>query len=442
MPGEVSTVSNVPLVRDDVLASNTDDIVEPMDAGYLHCEVSAASHMSEVQSMPARKICRDDLAKTSTTPGIVDGCKSTVSLNEFLNATVLTRLAPDSRAYRLLTEFLSLSSTGSDSGISAVNISDSIPEKGSAASVSVPLVNGSPNPELLEPAISEYIIQNSNDSDTSVEIPVSTVADFSCFLQPMNDDGANASEKCENKVTSCDANANTGRQNKQVKRYFCLYCDKSYARLKQHLITQHSEASEVAEMVSKHGRDEQKHLLRLRNLGNHKHNCDVLRFNKGKLVVAYTPLEGGVSLENAQHYVPCPYCFGYYEKKQLRRHCQHRCVWRPADEEVHGQKFVGKGSLHLPVPRHVPNHTCQILQTLPASKADDIDLLMEASDMPDEISTVSSLPFVPDNVPASKADDIEVSTVNSMPLVRISVPASKADNIVVPMEAYDRKGEV
>ena len=59
-------------------------------------------------------------------------------------------------------------------------------------------------------------------------------------------------------------------------------------------MSQHSENAEVAEMISKPAHVVQKYLLRLRNLGNHKYNCDVLRSNEGSLVVAYTPKEGHV----------------------------------------------------------------------------------------------------------------------------------------------------
>lgn len=78
------------------------------------------------------------------------------------------------------------------------------------------------------------------------------------------------------------------------KRYYCLYCDRGYAKIKQHLVFQHGTENEVAEMISKSGKEFEKHLLRLRNMGNHKHNCDVLTSNSGFLVVVYTPQEGPV----------------------------------------------------------------------------------------------------------------------------------------------------
>ena len=221
----------------------------------------------------------------------INSCISTISLNEFLRTTVLSSLSPNSRGYSLLKEFVSLPSPDVGSAISAVNISEHIPVTGGAVSLSVPQMSTLPASVPLD---SDEYVSNSNDSDMSVEIPVIGLSG----LVQLN---ANTAEECEN-----DSDTLTSPQNQQQsKRYFCLYCDKPYVKVKQHLISQHSEACEVAEMLSK-DKDMQKYLLRLRNLGNHKHNCDVLSANKGTLVVAYTPNGGTVSIESAANYVPCP----------------------------------------------------------------------------------------------------------------------------------------
>jgi len=110
------------------------------------------------------------------------------------------------------------------------------------------------------------------------------------------------------------------------KRYFCLFCDKPYAKIKPHLLSQHGATLEVAEMMSKvDAADRNRHLTKLRNLGNHKHNCEVIRQNEGCLVVIYRPKSTSA---DAGNYIPCPFCYGYYEKKQLWRHCQKRCEFK------------------------------------------------------------------------------------------------------------------
>jgi len=105
------------------------------------------------------------------------------------------------------------------------------------------------------------------------------------------------------------------------KRYYCLYCERPYAKIKSHLVMQHSDMTEVFEMQKQTDETERnRHLLRLHNLGNHRHNCKVLQEGKGSVIVVYRPDNSSCG------YCPCPHCYGYYEKSQLKRHCKSRCV--------------------------------------------------------------------------------------------------------------------
>ena len=154
-------------------------------------------------------------------------------------------------------------------------------------------------------------------------------------------------------------NAQDGCDSKSRKRFFCLFCEKSCIKIKQHLVSQHSDAAEVVEMQSKKGQEMEKYLLRLRNLGNHKHNCSVLQSGVGTLVVAYT--HNGTAVEHAKNYAPCPSCYGYYERKQLWRHHRYRCLWRPQNKEQTERNVVAKGRSLLPVPKCIPSQTCEIV---------------------------------------------------------------------------------
>ena len=51
-------------------------------------------------------------------------------------------------------------------------------------------------------------------------------------------------------------------------------------------------------------------LLKLLNLGNHQHNCEVLRQKTGDLVVLHRPAE------NVEYtsFVTCIYCYAYLSK--------------------------------------------------------------------------------------------------------------------------------
>lgn len=57
-------------------------------------------------------------------------------------------------------------------------------------------------------------------------------------------------------------------------------------------------------------------MLKLRNLGNHQHNCEVLRQKTGDLVVSHQPTEN----VDYTAYIPCKYCYVYFAKASLWKH--------------------------------------------------------------------------------------------------------------------------
>ena len=144
------------------------------------------------------------------------------------------------------------------------------------------------------------------------------------------------------------------------KRYFCLFCDKPQAKLKTHLISQHSSELEVAEMTAKKDLKSQNLILhRLRNLGNHKHNCDVIRSGSGTLVVTYRPKNGGTDPDN---YAPCPSCYGYYETHRMWKHCKYRC---PLGPKVPGPgRVLSQARYLLPAPLQVTDNTKKVISMM------------------------------------------------------------------------------
>jgi len=143
------------------------------------------------------------------------------------------------------------------------------------------------------------------------------------------------------------------------KRYYCLFCedDISFAKIKPHLISKHADESDVATMMLAGCAESQRLLLKIRNLGNHKHNCAVLREGKGSIVVAYRPRDVNASFND---YVPCTQCYSYYVKTQLWKHCQKRCVWKETDGSSE-KRVIAKGILLLPVNRAVQGQTWTVL---------------------------------------------------------------------------------
>ena len=91
-----------------------------------------------------------------------------------------------------------------------------------------------------------------------------------------------------------------------------------------HLQSCHEEEREVVEIASENIPSARKKLLlKIRNLGNHRHNCQVLRGGEGVLIVGYRPKHKAVPHD----YGPCIYCYGYYVRTDLWR---HQCPLKPA----------------------------------------------------------------------------------------------------------------
>lgn len=103
------------------------------------------------------------------------------------------------------------------------------------------------------------------------------------------------------------------------KKQYCPFCLKSYCKLPPHLEAMHSEEREVAILLSlpkRLKRERKMQLQRLRNLGNYKHNNQVIREQQGDFIVVYRPREN-VSYTN---YLPCVHCLGFYVRTDLYRH--------------------------------------------------------------------------------------------------------------------------
>ena len=91
-------------------------------------------------------------------------------------------------------------------------------------------------------------------------------------------------------------------------------------------------------------------LTKLRNLGNHKHNSDVIRQGKGELIVGYRPNKPAIPHD----YGPCENCFVYLVQTDLWK---HRC---PAINSEDASSGIAKGK------RKRLAHTCKSLIPTPA----------------------------------------------------------------------------
>ncbi|KAJ8018491.1 hypothetical protein HOLleu_43490 [Holothuria leucospilota] len=127
------------------------------------------------------------------------------------------------------------------------------------------------------------------------------------------------------------------------KKQICFYCQRPQAKLPRHLQTKHFDESAVINwMAEKDLKLKNAKLTKLRNLGNHLKNCEVLEEGRGEIIVRYRPT---VDVD-PKDYVPCPTCYGYFAKKFLWKHsCPLEAV--TSAEKKRGQR-VRNGTMLLP----------------------------------------------------------------------------------------------
>jgi hypothetical protein len=85
----------------------------------------------------------------------------------------------------------------------------------------------------------------------------------------------------------------------------------------------HKDERLVIEILACTDQKKKEQLLdRLRNLGNHVHNVDVVKKGSGVFVVNHRPSQPGI---NAEDYVPCNFCYAYILKGEMYQHkCRHK----------------------------------------------------------------------------------------------------------------------
>ena len=67
--------------------------------------------------------------------------------------------------------------------------------------------------------------------------------------------------------------------------------------------------------------------LKLKNMGNFKHNVEILKRKQDNIIVARRPNKDPIVAKN---YLPCVSCFGFYQASELWRH-EKNCPLRESN---------------------------------------------------------------------------------------------------------------
>ncbi|KAK6168062.1 hypothetical protein SNE40_021963 [Patella caerulea] len=240
-----------------------------------------------------------------------------------------------------------------------------------------------------DPNDDENVVSDSDNSVKSLLVPMSNFRSQSPIIHqnktiaqtPSSTTGCDSA--CINTITVMTTN-NDGNVRKWDKKHYCYFCSEGQSKLPRHLMSKHSDEPEVVKVKAETNLETRSNMLcKLRNLGNHKHNCDVIRKNSGQLIVGYRPSKQSV---NPNDYGPCSYCYGYYVRQDLWK---HRCPLKPqkrknnqddADCECPRirERMASKSILLKPAPCGVLAPLNQILAPM---KSDEISRIVQSDDL-------------------------------------------------------------
>ena len=217
-----------------------------------------------------------------------------------------------------------------------------------------------------EPSSKVSDTEFSDCSDRSEIFPMLTSASKPVHEREKNENLTD-SDTIQNKTVSSSSDkhivvmpTNNSNGRKYDKKSVCLYCDTWQAKLCRHLCSQHKDETEIVKYELEEDKTVKKCIMtKLRNLGNHRHNSEVLRKGEGKLIVKYRPNCGDLMAES---YVPCDHCLGYFISYDLWKHVR-RCPLAPYDKPKH-RRVLDRCRMLLPAPTGTSAGLSTVLSTL------------------------------------------------------------------------------
>ena len=123
-----------------------------------------------------------------------------------------------------------------------------------------------------------------------------------------------------------------------AKKYPCYFCNGWISKIKRHWMT-HQNEPEMIKLMSFAKSDKRAKLqyaTRLRHLGIHKHNVQVLKEGRGLLFVTRFAKDSSPA-----DFIPCEYCLAYILKAAYwRHHRKCRPEWEQKASTIHGQMLL------------------------------------------------------------------------------------------------------
>ncbi|XP_033646694.1 uncharacterized protein LOC117305914 [Asterias rubens] len=244
---------------------------------------------------------------------------------------------------------------------------------------------------VAEQSDSSYVPESESDSGESIEIPLAGLDQLQKEMREAvtADNTEESEEQCQ--LSSSEVSStlsflvseikvaqttNDGKSRNWDKKQYCYFCGLPQAKLFRHIESVHKEEPDVTFLLNHpHGAARKKLLVKIRNLGNHKHNCNVLRDGKGMLVVAYRPCH---SKAKASDYGPCPSCLAYFVRRELWRHTPKCPLRKPSKKSADGKptysRISRQSDLLKPPVKGVSSHLNLIIQSM---KKDAVSLVVK-----------------------------------------------------------------
>ena len=165
------------------------------------------------------------------------------------------------------------------------------------------------------------------------------------------------------------------------KKNSCYYCEKEFGKVGRHLFQVHKNEKEVAKIIALDKNDRMRQLLldKLCRLGNFNHNLKVLEIHEGELKVMRRPAHKEDN--DPSNYLPCQFCHGFFQKKDLYRHCPKCPFAEDGNQMIRSKKLQHAGRLLLAANKYPTGASQQLSDNVISIMAmDDVSAVVKTDE--------------------------------------------------------------